>query len=163
MSDDHFRAPTAGKTMMAVESTLLLVCNVCLKLDRCALMAFKRLRQPMLDNPHYGSSMKIAMYTSQCPLLLFVHSSTWNLFQVRSLIACTSNLRRPWPSSGACCLILVGSHLLLGHLLLTVAAKSFVMAMLYIARPLPITDLETWVRPGSQRYPAAACCTETAT
>ncbi|KAL9012850.1 MAG: hypothetical protein Q9173_002419 [Seirophora scorigena] len=30
-------------------------------------------------------------------------------------------------------------------------AKSFVMAMLYIARPLPITDLETWVRPGSQR------------
>ncbi|KAI4117958.1 MAG: hypothetical protein LQ345_001885 [Seirophora villosa] len=30
-------------------------------------------------------------------------------------------------------------------------AKSFVMAMLYIARPLPVTDLETWVRPGSQR------------
>ncbi|KAL8656229.1 MAG: hypothetical protein Q9210_000379 [Variospora velana] len=30
-------------------------------------------------------------------------------------------------------------------------AKSFVMAMLYITRPLPITDLETWVRPGSRR------------
>ncbi|KAL9595685.1 MAG: hypothetical protein Q9219_006281 [cf. Caloplaca sp. 3 TL-2023] len=30
-------------------------------------------------------------------------------------------------------------------------AKSIVMAMLYITRPLPITDLETWVRPGSRR------------
>ncbi|KAL8975742.1 MAG: hypothetical protein Q9197_000006 [Variospora fuerteventurae] len=30
-------------------------------------------------------------------------------------------------------------------------AKSFVMAMLYMTRPLPVTDLETWVRPGSRR------------
>ncbi|KAL9004615.1 MAG: hypothetical protein Q9188_002582 [Gyalolechia gomerana] len=30
-------------------------------------------------------------------------------------------------------------------------AKSLVMAMLYITRPLPVTDLETWVRPGSRR------------
>ncbi|KAL8729933.1 MAG: hypothetical protein Q9166_004378 [cf. Caloplaca sp. 2 TL-2023] len=30
-------------------------------------------------------------------------------------------------------------------------AKSFVMAMLYITRPLPVADLETWVRPGSRR------------
>ncbi|KAL8774530.1 MAG: hypothetical protein Q9209_000903 [Squamulea sp. 1 TL-2023] len=30
-------------------------------------------------------------------------------------------------------------------------AKSFVMAMLYMSRPLPIPDLDTWVRPGSRR------------
>ncbi|KAL8790776.1 MAG: hypothetical protein Q9213_000400 [Squamulea squamosa] len=30
-------------------------------------------------------------------------------------------------------------------------AKSFVMAMLYMTRPLPVTDLETWVCPGSRR------------
>ncbi|KAL8738828.1 MAG: hypothetical protein Q9181_000432 [Wetmoreana brouardii] len=30
-------------------------------------------------------------------------------------------------------------------------AKSFVMAILYIPCPLPVTDLETWVRPGSRR------------
>ncbi|KAI9833139.1 MAG: hypothetical protein M1819_003761 [Sarea resinae] len=30
-------------------------------------------------------------------------------------------------------------------------AKSFVMAMLYISHPLPVTDLESWVRPDSRR------------
>lgn len=36
--------------------------------------------------------------------------------------------------------------------LLILEAKSLVMAMLYITRPLPITDLDTWVRPRSRRY-----------
>ncbi|KAL8832031.1 MAG: hypothetical protein Q9191_000524 [Dirinaria sp. TL-2023a] len=30
-------------------------------------------------------------------------------------------------------------------------AKSFVMALLYISHPLPVTDLESWVRPDSKR------------
>ncbi|KAL8674135.1 MAG: hypothetical protein Q9168_001472 [Polycauliona sp. 1 TL-2023] len=30
-------------------------------------------------------------------------------------------------------------------------AKCFVMAMLYMSRPLPVADLNTWVRPGSRR------------
>ncbi|KAL8801283.1 MAG: hypothetical protein Q9182_004548 [Xanthomendoza sp. 2 TL-2023] len=30
-------------------------------------------------------------------------------------------------------------------------AKSFVMALLYMSRPLPVADLETWVCPGSRR------------
>ncbi|KAL8861482.1 MAG: hypothetical protein Q9178_002006 [Gyalolechia marmorata] len=30
-------------------------------------------------------------------------------------------------------------------------AKSFVMAMLYMSRPFPVADLDTWVRPGSRR------------
>ena len=33
------------------------------------------------------------------------------------------------------------------NLLLTEPAKSFVMALLYISRPMPVTDLEAWVRP----------------
>ena len=36
--------------------------------------------------------------------------------------------------------------------ILTDAAKSFVMALLYISRPLPVTDLEKWVRPDGRRY-----------
>ena len=35
---------------------------------------------------------------------------------------------------------------------LTDLAKSFVMGLLYHSRPLPITDLEAWIRPGGKRY-----------
>lgn len=35
---------------------------------------------------------------------------------------------------------------------LTELAKSFVMALLYISHPLPVTDLESWVRPDGKRY-----------
>ena len=31
-------------------------------------------------------------------------------------------------------------------------AKSFVMALLYISHPMPVTDLEAWVRPDGRRY-----------
>ena len=31
-------------------------------------------------------------------------------------------------------------------------AKSFVMALLYISSPLPVADLEAWVRPDGRRY-----------
>lgn len=34
-------------------------------------------------------------------------------------------------------------------------AKAFVMAMLFLSEPLPIPDLETWVRPDSKRYALA--------
>jgi transcription initiation factor TFIIH subunit 4 len=30
------------------------------------------------------------------------------------------------------------------------SAKTIVMAMLYMSRPLPVTDLESWVRPDSK-------------
>ena len=36
--------------------------------------------------------------------------------------------------------------------MLTSEAKSFVMALLYISHPLPVTDLEVWVQPDSKRY-----------
>lgn len=31
-------------------------------------------------------------------------------------------------------------------------AKSFVMGMLYMNKPLPLSDLELWVKPESKRY-----------
>ena len=35
--------------------------------------------------------------------------------------------------------------------MLTLLAKNFVMAMLYASRPMPVTDLEMWVRPESKK------------
>jgi len=34
---------------------------------------------------------------------------------------------------------------------LTIVAKSFVMALLYISHPMPVADLEAWVRPNGRR------------
>jgi transcription initiation factor TFIIH subunit 4 len=36
--------------------------------------------------------------------------------------------------------------------LTSLLAKSFVMSMLYMPEPLPLTDLDLWLRPGSKRY-----------
>jgi transcription initiation factor TFIIH subunit 4 len=38
-------------------------------------------------------------------------------------------------------------------------AKSFVMALLYLSQPLPVSDLESWVRSDSKRY-AQSCWQE---
>lgn len=35
---------------------------------------------------------------------------------------------------------------------LTHLAKSFVMALLYVNEPMPVSDLEAWVRPNGKRY-----------
>ena len=36
--------------------------------------------------------------------------------------------------------------------LLTYAAKNLVMALLYMGRPIAVTDLDSWVRPDSIKY-----------
>ena len=84
---------------------------------------------------------------------MFNPGNTWKDSRELTSIACTNILLRLWPYFENDFQVSVGQRNdEIGLSTDFSPAKSFVMALLYLRAPLPVKDLDVWVKPGSKRF-----------